>query len=231
MAEAAETVAENGRSGGRPRPGRLRTTPKGGLIAAAVTDAAEIFRQALRESICRNAIWHLVQGVILIVAGLLSILCPVISSVAVVTLLGWLQIISSAAQAISLIGAGRAPYFWLQMISAGAGLLVLALSSALATDAPLIKGEVVYHERMALPQNALVELSLQDISRADAPGDRNLDRSDARRCGQPDPVPHDAVARHAGPAPDLWSGAGPAHRSNRSGRCQIDRDRIAGHRR
>lgn len=93
-------------------------------MAISVTDAAEIFRQALRDSLRRHSFWHLVQGVILIVAGALSIIYPVISSVAVVTLLGWLLIISGLAQAISLIGAKQAPHFWLQLISVVLAVLI-----------------------------------------------------------------------------------------------------------
>lgn len=93
-------------------------------MAISVTDAAEIFRQALRDSLRRHSFWYLVQGIILIAAGVLAILYPVISSVAVVTLLGWLLIISGLAQAISLIGAGQAPHFWLQVISVALAVLI-----------------------------------------------------------------------------------------------------------
>lgn len=93
-------------------------------MALSVTDAAQIFREALRDSMRRHSVWHLVQGVILILAGVLAIIYPVISSVAVITLLGWLLIISGIAQAISLIGAGQAPHFWLQAISVALAVLI-----------------------------------------------------------------------------------------------------------
>ena len=93
-------------------------------MALSVADAAEVFRQALRDSLKRHSIWYLVQGVILVIAGVLAIIYPVISSVAVVTLLGWLLIISGLAQGISLIGAGQAPHFWLQLISVALAVLI-----------------------------------------------------------------------------------------------------------
>lgn len=51
----------------------------------------------------------------------------------------------------------------------GAGMLVLAAVPALAQEKQVIEGEILYRERIALPDIAQVELSLQDVSRADAP--------------------------------------------------------------
>ena len=53
----------------------------------------------------------------LIAAGILAIIYPVISSAAVVILLGWLLIISGIVQGLSLISARHVPHFWLQLIS------------------------------------------------------------------------------------------------------------------
>jgi len=62
--------------------------------------------------------------VLLVVAGILAVIFPVISSVAVVVLLGWLLIISGALQGISLVGAGHVPHFWLQLISVILAVLI-----------------------------------------------------------------------------------------------------------
>lgn len=93
-------------------------------MALSVSDAAEVFRQALRDSLRRHSLWYMVQGIILMIAGVLAIIYPVVSSFAVITLLGWLLIISGLAQAISLIGAGQAPHFWLQLISVALAVLI-----------------------------------------------------------------------------------------------------------
>lgn len=93
-------------------------------MSVSVAAAAEVFRQALRDSIRRHALWYLVQGVILLLAGVLAVLYPVVSSVAVVTLLGWLLIVSGLAQAISLLGTRQAPHFWLQVISVALAVLI-----------------------------------------------------------------------------------------------------------
>jgi uncharacterized membrane protein HdeD (DUF308 family) len=86
-------------------------------MSISLDAAAEVFRQAMRETVKRYSLWYLIQGVLLIVAGIFAIIYPVISSVAVIVTLGWLLIISGILQAFSLIGARHVPHFWLQLIS------------------------------------------------------------------------------------------------------------------
>ncbi len=93
-------------------------------MSISLQAAAEVFRDAMRETVKRYSLWYLVQGVLLVVAGVLAVIYPVVSSVAVVVLLGWLLIISGALQGIILIGAGHVPHFWLQLISVILALLV-----------------------------------------------------------------------------------------------------------
>jgi uncharacterized membrane protein HdeD (DUF308 family) len=93
-------------------------------MATSLQEAAEVFREAMRETVKRYSLWYLIQGVLLIVAGILAIIYPVISSAAVIVLLGWLLIVSGALQALSLIGARHVPHFWLQLISVILAVLV-----------------------------------------------------------------------------------------------------------
>jgi uncharacterized membrane protein HdeD (DUF308 family) len=93
-------------------------------MSMSLDAAAEAFRDAMRQTVRRYSLWYLIQGVLLIVAGVLAIIYPVISSTAVVVLLGWLLIISGAAQGMSLIGARHVPNFWLQLISVILAILV-----------------------------------------------------------------------------------------------------------
>jgi uncharacterized membrane protein HdeD (DUF308 family) len=86
--------------------------------------AAQAFREAMRQTIKRYSLWYLIEGVLLVVAGILAVICPVVSSVAVVVLLGWVLIVSGVLQGISLIGAGHVPHFWLQLISVILAVLV-----------------------------------------------------------------------------------------------------------
>src|SRR3954452_21688932 len=95
-------------------------------MALSLDDAAEAFRQAMRDTVKRYSLWYLIQGVLLIAAGILAIIYPVLSSAAVVVLLGWLLIISGVVQGliISLIGARHEPHFWLQLISVILAVLI-----------------------------------------------------------------------------------------------------------
>ena len=86
--------------------------------------AAEVFREAMRETVKRYSFWYLVQGVLLIAAGILAIIYPIISSAAVVILLGWLLIISGIVQGLSLLSARHVPHFWLQLISVILAMLI-----------------------------------------------------------------------------------------------------------
>lgn len=93
-------------------------------MAMSLDNAAEVFRQAMRETVKRYSLWYLIQGIILVVAGILAIIYPFLSSVAVIILLGWLLIISGFAQGISLLGARHVPHFWLQLVSVILALLI-----------------------------------------------------------------------------------------------------------
>ena len=93
-------------------------------MAISLDEAADAFRNAMRETVRRYSLWYLIEGVLLIIAGILAILYPMFSSAAVVVLLGWLLIISGAVQGISLIGARHVPNFWLQLISVILAVLI-----------------------------------------------------------------------------------------------------------
>ena len=56
--------------------------------------AAQVMREAMRETVRRHSLWYLVQGGVMILAGILALVFPVASSFAAVLLLGWLLIIN-----------------------------------------------------------------------------------------------------------------------------------------
>jgi uncharacterized membrane protein HdeD (DUF308 family) len=107
----------------------------------SVESASQVIREAMREKIKQHSFWYIVQSGLMILAGILALIFPVISSVAIVLFLGWLLIFSGILQAISLIDARHVPHFWLQLVSVvlfvlvgvlflrnpGAGLLTLTL--------------------------------------------------------------------------------------------------------
>ena len=68
-----------------------------GVMALSLDAAAEVFREAMRDTVKRYSLWYLIQGGLLITAGVLAIIYPVLSSAAVVVLLGWLLISSAVS--------------------------------------------------------------------------------------------------------------------------------------
>src|SRR5262245_54335121 len=96
-------------------------------MSMTVQDAAQVMREAMRETVRRHSLWYLIQSALMIIAGILALVFPALSSVAVVVFLGWLLIITGIFQAISLIGARAVPHFWLQLISVVLFVVVGAL--------------------------------------------------------------------------------------------------------
>jgi uncharacterized membrane protein HdeD (DUF308 family) len=95
-----------------------------GAMAISLDAAAEVFREAMRDAVKRYSLWYLVEGLLLIAAGVLAIVYPIFSSTAVIVLLGWLLVISGLVQALSLISARHVPHFWLQLISICLAMLI-----------------------------------------------------------------------------------------------------------
>ena len=100
-------------------------------MAISMDEAAAALREAMRETVKRYSLWYLIQGVLLVVAGVLALVYPFIASVTVVFLLAWILIASGILQGIGLIGASNVPHYWLQLISAVLAILigVILLSS------------------------------------------------------------------------------------------------------
>ena len=86
-------------------------------MSMTVESAAEVLRESMRETVKRHSSWYLVQSALMILAGVLALFYPAISSAAVVFYLGWLLIISGVLQAISLIDVHHVPNFWIQLLS------------------------------------------------------------------------------------------------------------------
>src|SRR6476646_10287753 len=93
-------------------------------MTMSIEAAAQALREATRETVRRYSTWYLVQGVLMVIAGIVAFLYPFVSSVALVLFLGWILIISGIVQGISLIGAQNAPNFWLQLVSAVLSIIV-----------------------------------------------------------------------------------------------------------
>ena len=78
-------------------------------MSMTVQAAAEVMREAMRDTVKRHSIWYLVQSALMIVAGVLAVIFPAISSAAVMFYIGWLLIISGVLHVVGLIDARGLP--------------------------------------------------------------------------------------------------------------------------
>lgn len=93
-------------------------------MAITIDAAAAAMREAMRETVKRYSLWYLIQGILMVIAGALALIYPLLASVAMVFLLAWVLIISGVVQGIGLIGARAVPHFWLQLISVALSVIV-----------------------------------------------------------------------------------------------------------
>lgn len=93
-------------------------------MAMTLDEAAAVMREAMRETVRKYSTWYLLQGGLMVAAGILALLYPFFASTAVVLILGWLLTFSGVVQGIGLIGAGNVPHYWLQLISAVIAIVI-----------------------------------------------------------------------------------------------------------
>jgi uncharacterized membrane protein HdeD (DUF308 family) len=72
----------------------------------------------VRETVRRHSFLFVIQGVLMVVAGVVAFVYPLVTTLAVTLFLGWMMIISGIVQAITLVAGSRVPHFWLQLLSA-----------------------------------------------------------------------------------------------------------------
>ena len=80
-------------------------------MSMSLDAAAQVMREAMRETVRRHSLWYLIQGALMVIGGILALIYPFMSSVAVVIFLGWLLIVSGVVQGIGLIDARNVPHF------------------------------------------------------------------------------------------------------------------------
>ena len=93
-------------------------------MAITVNEASAVLRAAVRDTIRKRSLLFLIQGAVMVLAGLVALIFPAFMSVGLLSLLGWLLILSGIVQVISLIGATQVPYFWLQLVTVTLEMLV-----------------------------------------------------------------------------------------------------------
>jgi uncharacterized membrane protein HdeD (DUF308 family) len=104
----------------------------------------EQIQRAVASSLHEHWKMFLIEGIVLVVLGLIAIVLPPIATLAVEILFGWLFLISGVMGLITTFWMRQAPGFWWALLSAvlaiGAGLVLLAwpLSGVLSLTLVLI---------------------------------------------------------------------------------------------
>jgi uncharacterized membrane protein HdeD (DUF308 family) len=99
---------------------------------------------AFAKSLHDHWVLFLIEGIVLLILGLLAFVIPPLATLGVTIVIGWLFLISGIMGLITTFGARKAPGFWWSLISAvlgiGAGLilLVMPLSGAISLTLVLI---------------------------------------------------------------------------------------------
>lgn len=86
-------------------------------MAVTVNEASAVLRAAVRDTIRKRSFLYLIQGGVMVLAGVVALIFPVFMGAGLLSLLGWLLILSGVVQVVSLIGATQVPYFWLQLVT------------------------------------------------------------------------------------------------------------------
>jgi uncharacterized membrane protein HdeD (DUF308 family) len=105
---------------------------------------ADQIQAAVGQAVREHATFFLVEGIVLIVLGLLAIALPLFATLAVTIIFGWIFLASGIMGLIMTFGARGAPGFWWSLISAllataaGLVLLVSPVSGAVSLTLLLI---------------------------------------------------------------------------------------------
>jgi uncharacterized membrane protein HdeD (DUF308 family) len=87
-------------------------------------------QRAITQSVREHWVLFLVEGIILLVLGVLAIIVPMLATLAVAIFIGWLFLISGVVGLITTFWARHAPGFWWSLLSAvlgiAAGVVLLA---------------------------------------------------------------------------------------------------------
>jgi uncharacterized membrane protein HdeD (DUF308 family) len=93
-------------------------------MSVSVNEAAAVLRAAVRDTIRKRSLLFMVQAGVMVAAGVLALVFPAFMSAGLLTLLGWLLILSGIVKIVSLIGATQVPYFWLELVTVALEILV-----------------------------------------------------------------------------------------------------------
>ena len=99
-------------------------------------------RAAVARAIREHATFFLIEGVVLLVLGILAILLPPFATLAVTIIFGWIFLVSGMIGFVTTMGARGAPGFWWSLVSAvlatAAGLVLLVQPGGAALSLTLL---------------------------------------------------------------------------------------------
>jgi uncharacterized membrane protein HdeD (DUF308 family) len=85
---------------------------------------------AVANAVRNHSTSFLVEGIILVLLGVLAIFVPLFATITVTVILGWILLASGIMGLITTFGARQAPGFWWSLLSAliavGVGLILIA---------------------------------------------------------------------------------------------------------
>lgn len=90
----------------------------------SLEEAAAAYRAAMHHAVRKYALVYIAEGMLLIIAGVLAVIYPLISSAAIAVPLGWLLIAAAVLQAVTLFGTRQMPHFSMQLLSVIITLLI-----------------------------------------------------------------------------------------------------------
>ena len=83
---------------------------------------------AARDAVARTVREHwklfLIEGIVLVVLGLLAVAVPLVAGLAITILFGWLFLISGIVGLVTTFAMRQAPGFWWSLLSAVVGIVV-----------------------------------------------------------------------------------------------------------
>lgn len=94
------------------------------MESISLEQASEAYRAAMHQAVRKYALVYIAEAILLIVAGLLAMLYPLVSGAGIAVPLGWLLIATAVLQGVALFGTRQMPHSSMQLLSIVIALLV-----------------------------------------------------------------------------------------------------------
>jgi uncharacterized membrane protein HdeD (DUF308 family) len=87
------------------------------------TSDIQLFRQGLTQALRERWVLFLIEGLVLVLLGVLAILAPMVAAITVATWIAWVILVSGIVGLITTFMARDAPGFWWSLLSAVIGVV------------------------------------------------------------------------------------------------------------